>query len=164
MRQIATGQQVRGMICEETLVPTTAEVLAEFAEGGEPAITQNQYGKGRAIYIGTILGHDIWKNHGENEIKLLLSLVEDSTTNKLPKTRGGRVRVDLLTDDKGGWLIVGNQDKKNPAEPHVWFPGEKLTSIKEIFSEEEIELTTEKGGFSAKVVLSEGEIKVFDLQ
>ncbi|MCK5241894.1 beta-galactosidase [bacterium] len=164
MLYISVGQQVRGMICEETLLPDTAEVLAEFAQGGEAAITRNQYGKGQAIYIGTILGHDIWKNRGENEIKLLLSLVEEAATNKLPKARGGRVRVDLLTDDKGGWLIVGNQDKKNPAEPQVWFPGDKLTSVKEIFSGEEIELEQENGGFSAKVLLSEGEIKVFDIK
>jgi beta-galactosidase len=40
----------------EVLEPGTAQVLARFThpEGGRPAITVNQYGKGRAIYVGTL--------------------------------------------------------------------------------------------------------------
>lgn len=40
----------------EVLEPSTAEVLARFAntEGKVPAVTVNRFGKGRAIYVGTV--------------------------------------------------------------------------------------------------------------
>jgi beta-galactosidase len=38
------------------LEPSTADVLARFAntEGKVPAVTVNRFGKGRAIYVGTV--------------------------------------------------------------------------------------------------------------
>ncbi len=51
------GEEVQGdKAFVEVLEPGTAQVLARFThpEGGRPAITVNQYGKGRAIYVGTL--------------------------------------------------------------------------------------------------------------
>ncbi|MEW6516519.1 MAG: beta-galactosidase [candidate division FCPU426 bacterium] len=159
---IAAGQTVHGMICEETLLPAGAEVLAEFA-GGEAAVTRNAFGQGQAVYIGTVLGHEIWKNRGENEMQLLRGLVGLAPLSPQPRVHGGKVRADLLTDDQGGWLIVSNLDKKHPAEPHVWLPAPATGRLRELFSGEEIALEPHENGVKASVSLGEGEIKVFDL-
>ncbi len=161
---LSAGQTVRGMICEETLIPAKgAEVLAEFAAGGEAAVVRNGFGKGQAVYIGTFLGHDIWKNRGENEMQLLRGLVELAPLAAQARARGGRVRADLLTDEQGGWLLVSNLDKKHPAEPHVWLPRPGAARLREFFSGEEISLESDAGGVRASIALAEGEIKVFDV-
>ena len=52
-----TGPCGCGLLCER-IHPETAEVIATFMDdfyAGEPAITVNQVGKGRAYYVGTAL-------------------------------------------------------------------------------------------------------------
>ena len=56
--QFEDGREGMGRIWSELIRPGTAQVLATFARGAlqrEPAVTRNQFGKGTAIYLGTIL-------------------------------------------------------------------------------------------------------------
>jgi beta-galactosidase len=52
------GREARGGIWSELIRPGTAEVVATFDSGnlkGQPAVTRNQFGKGSATYVGTLL-------------------------------------------------------------------------------------------------------------
>jgi beta-galactosidase len=52
------GLEVEGRIWSELIRPGDAEVIATFGLGGligEPAVTRNSYGKGSAMYVGTVL-------------------------------------------------------------------------------------------------------------
>jgi len=56
LQTTVAGTEVKAELgAYEVLEPSTAEVLASFAnvDGKAPAITANRYGKGRAIYVAT---------------------------------------------------------------------------------------------------------------
>ncbi len=48
----AGGTQLTSRFLREVLIPEGAEVIGTY-ETGEPAITVNQYGKGKAVYLGS---------------------------------------------------------------------------------------------------------------
>ncbi|NPV79976.1 MAG: hypothetical protein HPY52_06820 [Firmicutes bacterium] len=52
------GDKIKGAFYQEELevISDTAQVIAEFP-GGAPAIVMNRYGKGKAIFIGTMLSY-----------------------------------------------------------------------------------------------------------
>ncbi len=59
--QVRAGGGAAGIWCD-VLEPTTAEVVASYTEdyyAGRPAITVNRFGRGRAIYVGTIGDDDL---------------------------------------------------------------------------------------------------------
>ena len=56
--RLRDGSETNGRIWSELIRPGTADVVATFDGDpltGEPAVTRNQFGKGRATYVGSIL-------------------------------------------------------------------------------------------------------------
>jgi len=58
---------------EMEVLSETAEVVGEFEDGG-PAIVVNRYGKGWAVFVGTLLSLGFYKFQDENAGKLLKGL------------------------------------------------------------------------------------------
>ncbi len=57
--EVAGCERAEAQVFMELLRPTTAQVIAEYAHpswGGYAAITRNEYGKGKAYYIGCMTG------------------------------------------------------------------------------------------------------------
>ena len=88
-----------GVRFEEELIPTTARALYAF-EDGRTAVTVNQYGKGKAILVGTLLGY------GGGNGELLAQFARMAGVEPEAKSS---LRVDSLRlDGQPVYLFVGN--------------------------------------------------------
>jgi len=87
-----------------------ARVLADFAEDGSPAIVVAAYGKGKAVWIGTLLAAAYWKMGHASTVETLGSLL-CGELGLLPYVgvTGGRIRADLsVGKDERSLLFVHN--------------------------------------------------------
>lgn len=73
---LKAGDSIAGAAFEEDLLPLAGgQVLAHFA-GGDAAVVENAYGKGRAILIGSFVGLAYQRTHHVSTRDLSLSLAE----------------------------------------------------------------------------------------
>ena len=95
----------RGM---ETLEPTTAQVLAVHVDG-KPAATINQFGKGRAILLGSFLGGAYDRAKGVRNLeRLFRSLLPADVERCRPDVLEGDARVKTLHGAGQEWVYVEN--------------------------------------------------------
>jgi beta-galactosidase len=74
---LSAGDEVAGAHFQQSMEPISksAKVVAEF-EDGQPAMIANRYGKGRALFVGTMLSFAYYKQEDENAGKVLAGLTE----------------------------------------------------------------------------------------
>ncbi|MCL2664880.1 MAG: beta-galactosidase [Defluviitaleaceae bacterium] len=95
-----------------------AKVLAFFSDG-EPAIVANSYGKGTAVFIGSLPSYAYQKNNSINFCKFLKKIMMDhGHENKISvrdKNNGdcSGVRADLLSDGLKHLLIINSVSEVN---------------------------------------------------
>lgn len=101
-------------------------VIARFDEDGSPAITMSPYGKGKAVWIGTLLAAAYWREGGEHARELFRQLLEGHLG--LPPAvtvTPGTIRADWLAHDSGNvktcFLFVHNWGEK-PAAAVIGLP------------------------------------------
>lgn len=107
------GGNVFSYFLMEELIPSDARVLGSF-ENGMPAVTVNNFGKGKAIMIGGLLGCAYAKKSSKDLSDFITSLAEMGGISRSVTVEGGKVRVDLLKSDetKEALLIVNSSDDK----------------------------------------------------
>ena len=113
---LTAGEQVlhAARVVQTLQAQKKTEVLATFA--GKPVITRCRYGKGTAVYAGTVLfNRESWEEHPENEAwltGLLAQLGLRPPVSFLPERRGIEC-VCMDTDDgKKLILLLNHTDEK----------------------------------------------------
>lgn len=150
--------KIFGTIVKETFLLEGAKVLAKF-KTGEPAITYSDYGKGKAIQIGSYIGLHFYRNKTVNNGKLIAGLVESFSNIKKPSCNKN-VRVDLLENKSEAMLIVQNLEKKKcTAVIKLDLKGNK--KFKEQFTGKLLKPTKNKGADTLTLDLKAGEVKVY---
>jgi beta-galactosidase len=92
------GEQNRGSVWEEFLVPDTAEVVTSFADPywHFPAITRNRYGRGSLTYEGTFLTDTLQREVVRDVLKRSGLTAPDQALPPAVKVRHGRNRQGKL--------------------------------------------------------------------
>lgn len=157
---IRARQKVSGAIVREVLRPARAEVLGRFA-GGDPAITSAKYGKGRAILIGSYVGMPFYRGLAPQNGDLIASLAELAGGPARPAVTGGKVRVDVLADPAGSGMIILRNLEARRIQATVQVPGLKNGNAVEQFDGKSIRFRRSGKGWSAKVTLGAGEVRVY---
>lgn len=152
---------VTGSIVKETYKIENAKVLAHF-NTGEPAVTIANYGKGKAIQIGSYIGLNFQRKNVEANGNFISSLVDYSIKIERPTPKNGSdVRVDILTNDKLEVMVIIRNLTIREVEDEIFFPGLAKKKLTEQFSKNEMNLILESGGAKATVKLSAMEVLVY---
>jgi len=88
------GEENKGAVWQEFLVPETAEVVASFDDAywHFPAITRNKYGGGTLTYEGTFLTNSLQREVIRNVLKRIGLTGPDQKLSPAVKVRHGRNR------------------------------------------------------------------------
>jgi beta-galactosidase len=160
---IHKGDKIQGSIVKEILICEGAEVLAKYFTG-EPAITYSEYGKGKAILIGSYIGLSYFQNKNNLNGNLIASLVVEYTTHlKRSEIIGeAKIRVDILTKEDEIMLILQNQENVH-VKAIVKIPSIGIDCLTEQFSQEKLSLTGNENNsaVSLEVTLLPKEVKVY---
>ncbi|OGU74259.1 MAG: hypothetical protein A2V93_08165 [Ignavibacteria bacterium RBG_16_34_14] len=152
------GTKISGSVVKETFFLKGAKILAKF-KSGEPAITYSEYGKGKAVQIGSYIGLVFHREKIKSNGDLIAGLVKYVANIKKPETNK-KVRVDLLTKEDKLMLIVQNlENKKNLAA--IKLPIKEIKIFTEQFTGKKIKSAKQKDGSSISLELSAREVKVF---
>jgi beta-galactosidase len=160
LNYIKKGDIVKGTIVKETLIPEGAEVLASF-DTGEAAITVSEYGKGKAVLIGSYIGLPLLSIGNEANGEFIASLVEYTANVEKPVVTGsGKVRADVLTSGSGVMVIIQNLTP-GYTESTVVLPLKTGTVLKEQFDNSNLEVVPAGGRSIVFVKLEPKEVKVY---
>ncbi len=157
---VKAGQKVQGVIVQETLRPTHAEVWGAF-ENGKPAITSAAFGKGRAILIGSFIGLPYFRGASGRNGNLIASLAELSEGSGRPSVSGGKIRVDLMSDPSGSVMIILRNLEGRRTEATLHLPGLRKGKAVEQFGGTPLQLRKSKKGVTARIALKAGEVRVY---
>ncbi|WP_161601635.1 beta-galactosidase [Paenibacillus luteus] len=81
------------------------KVLAHFAEDQSAAMTSSSYGKGKAVWIGTLLAAAYWQNGSTGTLQMIGSLLkEELALQPYVEVQSGTLRADLLEREHEGKL------------------------------------------------------------
>lgn len=142
---VEAGTKAYGSIVKETYLLEGARVIARYRDG-RPAITEADYGSGRALLIGTFAGLSYHRQRDPSTGRVLAGLVERAAGVRRPEVRGlGRVRVDTLsTSDGRSMLILQNLEAfrsevgvrlhETPGPMTEVFTGERLKPLEGAFT------------------------------
>lgn len=158
------NDKVKGTLIRETLISDGAEVIANFSTG-EPAITAAEYGKGKAILIGTYPGLTYFNTKEQGAADLITGIIEKYSKVERPEVIGNlKVRTDILTSaDKDLFIIVQNLEA-DYKEISVRLPA-KINTMIEQFTSTSVEPVNENN--SATLIhlkLNPKEVKVYRAQ
>lgn len=107
LKYLSKGDHVMGSFFRESLIAKNADIIANF-EDGSPAVTLSNYGLGKGIMIGTLLGYSYAKKQLSNTANLINSIVFLSGLIPYIQTDNKNVRADLLKSNDDFLLIVNN--------------------------------------------------------
>ncbi len=148
-------------IVKEALIPKGANVLAEF-ETGEPAITLSEYGKGKAILIGTYLGLSYHRTGSDKSGDLIASLVKHAVKIEGPEVIGkSRVRIDVLENSGEPVFVIFRNLSDRTTKSTFALPSFDKSALIEVFSAEKMKLRVNKSTSAGEIILKPREVKVF---
>lgn len=131
-----SGEIVTGYFALEELKPTRAKVIGRFSGhpfNGSPAITISDYGKGKAILIGTLLGkryHESKLTNIESFIQKLLKQFDIQPEVEL--VSGGKAKISL-TEKDGECLAVIRNLTSDINDIQFRIPGKSYSEINDLF-------------------------------
>jgi beta-galactosidase len=157
---IKKGEFVTGSIVKELFYNNGSQILAEF-ECGNPAIRISNYGKGKAIQIGSYVSLVYHRTKEDNNGRLLASLVEYAASISRPFIKEDKkVRVDILSNNHEKMVIIQNLESDD-VEVTVKLPNEKFKLLKEQFSGNELNCKSIGAGVEIKIKLYPREVRVY---
>jgi len=158
------GSRVNGYYFREELIPMNAKVLGRF-HNGSPAITANNYGKGKAVLIGSLLGY-VYAKAASDELKsLFYSLMHLGNLSHPLTVEGGQVRADILLNKKGEAILILNNHSFEKLQIRIKIlmnpgSGTKLTNL---FTNEEIILMKQGDSFIADLPINAQGHEIFSI-
>jgi beta-galactosidase len=157
---VKKGTPVFGTMVKETFFLDGAEALATWESGGS-AITFAEYGKGKAILIGSYVALGFFRNGHQSNGDLIAGLVDWAAAIERPRVIGDvNIRVDILSTDKEAMIISQNLESQE-VEAQVQLPIKPRANLREQFSDETLRLTNHDRGSMATLKLAFKEVKVF---
>jgi Beta-galactosidase len=81
---------------EEIQVQDDVRILSKFKNDGTPAITCTTYGKGKAVWIGTLLGAAYWVKQKNETLDFIQNMLSDCEIGPSTRSEEKGVRVDAL--------------------------------------------------------------------
>lgn len=152
--------QIFGTMVKETFFLDGAETLANW-DSGEPAITCAEYGKGKAILIGTYLALGFFRHGYDGNGDLIAGLVDWAASIERPRVMSEEyIRIDILSVDKEVMIIFQNLESRE-VEAQIQLPIAISANLQEQFSNETLQLQKHERGSTATVKLAQKEVKVF---
>lgn len=158
---IGKGEIVRGALVKERLIPQGAEIIARFLTG-EPAITSAEYGRGKAILVGSYLGLPFHRQKYGPNGELIASLVEMACHIERPVISGNmKVRADALTDEQGRIMVIVQNLESQTGDVSITLPTAKIDSLTEQFSGESLKPSSFTNKSIVTVSLTPQEVKIY---
>jgi len=157
---IKEGKVYHGFQFYQALQPTGGEVLASF-EDGTAAIVANRYGKGKGIWIGTLIAYPYEKGY-RNNLQLISELVRNGSE-VLPEVTADRLNTvaSALVSDEGQLFVVDNSsdtDNVTIQTQRIKVNGNTLVNI---LTGEEIPVVMQNGCATAKLPVKAGSIEAY---
>ncbi|OQY31940.1 MAG: hypothetical protein B6241_12680 [Spirochaetaceae bacterium 4572_59] len=106
---IDKGKTVGGYYIQESFISEKGDVLASYSDGSA-AIIRASYGKGQAVMIGSLLGHQYAVNGSEDIKGLFASFASMGGVEMFCRSDNSHLRVDLLKNETDYMLIVANNN------------------------------------------------------
>lgn len=158
---IKKGVKVTGAIVQERFFLEGAKALAKF-EDGKPAATIANYGKGKAIAIGSYVGMDVIRNQNDKNARFIAGLLDKySGIDKPNISVAKRVRIDLLKDGDGSLMMIIQNKEKKPVKGNISVKDVMPKKMTEQFSGETLAITKSGKTASFEIQLDAEEVKVF---
>jgi len=162
------GADVLGYYWREALEVETAEVLGRFADGAA-AVTLNEYHRGRAIMIGSLLSHNFSEMRTVNNAKFMDSLAAMAKVESIVQSDSPQVRGDLLTTEDGRAILVAVNLGDEPAEAKLSIrakdiPIQSPEFLKNIIEIAEVKLKDKDGLLSCNVQLQAGGAELYAIR
>ena len=128
----------------------------------EAAVTIAEYGKGKAILIGTYIGIVCFKeNHLQNS-NYIAKLIDSHSDVKVPVIDFGKtVRVDVLQSDNNQTMIIVRNQSGEALESGVNLNIKIADELKEQFSDEKVKVKRTEEGVKVPFYLEPYQIKVY---
>lgn len=137
-----------------------ARILARFANNNDPAVTSHAYGKGKAIWIGTLLGAAYWAQPAIETRRFVKSVLLSHGIKPYIESIADGVRVDILEySEQKAFIFIENMNDI-PVKTGIIVQEAAIASCKPWFSD----------GYSSvenNILLAEvdsGDIQVFDIR
>jgi beta-galactosidase len=148
---------------EEDLEPLEGgRVLAKFRDG-EPAIVEKDYGKGKAILVGSFIGLSYQRDHEEATKDLMLAMARAAGVAKEVKVEGqnvSEIEIRRLVSSHEQFLFVFNHSDQ-PANVEVSFQVSRpVREIRDIEQNRPVEFHETGGWATIHPKLDAGEIRV----
>ncbi|MCF7802650.1 MAG: beta-galactosidase [Candidatus Marinimicrobia bacterium] len=153
-------EKIKASIVKEVLTLEGAEVLAKF-DTGDPAVTQAEYGAGKAILIGSYIGLPYQRTGFKPNRDFIGALVSSTIEIARPSVdTDKRIRVDMLTHQDEQLVILQNLEQE-AVHATVTIPDLQADSLTEQFSGKTLELNTDDTGISVEMDFQPGEVQVY---
>ena len=140
------------------------KVLGSFLDNGEPAVIQNQYGKGTAILSAVPLGASYYGNPDNAVNHLLLHFAKASGVTPdavfLSKENAFLSLKVHTVDNSLIIYVINSEDHSASGTVEVSIDGKEIKSVKDIVSEKEIPFGQKEGKLSIPLEVRENQAMV----
>ncbi len=157
---LATGEKAYGAFVKETFVVEGAEVMATYRDG-DAAVVRHRFGKGQAILVGSYVSLPYRRQGYAGNARLIRSLVDQAKLAARPRVVGGTVRVDSLSTDDGGRMIILQNRENRAFEASIRMPFEVSGEAAELFGGAPLEVSAAEGWSQATLRLGPHDVRVY---
>ncbi|MBU2493503.1 MAG: beta-galactosidase [Bacteroidetes bacterium] len=158
---LENGEKIKGKFIKERFLLNGAEVIAKFNDR-TPAVTVADFGKGKAVAIGSYIGIPVLRESSIVNSKFIASLVDNFGNVEKHKVKNNRrIRIDVLKDKADGIMLI-LQNKENEAiDIEIEIHGKIDKDLTEQFGKGKISFNNNGKISKAEISLSAYEVKVY---
>ncbi len=149
---------------DQLKIKDNVKILGTFADTNEPAVIQNEYGKGKAILSAVPLGASYYDNPDNPVNKLILEFVKEAGVTPYAKfisTKKEFLDIKVHTSEKSFIIYVINSDsihKSGTIEMNV--VDHKIKSVKDILSNKQLQFELKENLLSIPVEIKVNQVVV----
>jgi len=140
------------------------KVLGSFMDNGEPAVIQNEFGKGMAVLSTVPLGASYYGKPDNPVNRLILNFAKASgVTPDAAFISKEKVFLDIKVHSVGSSLVlyvINSENHPAAGTIEVSMDGKKIKSVKDIITEKEIPFGQKEGKLSIPVEVREHQVIV----
>lgn len=158
---IKKGAKITGSIIQERFFLEGARAIAKF-DDGKPAATIANFGKGKAIAIGSYVGMDVARNSNDKNAQFIAGVLDKYSGIEKPiLSAAKRVRIDMLRDADGSQMLILQNKEKKSVKTNISVKDAMPKKMTEQFSGESLTILKSGKTASFEIQLDAEEVKVF---